>query len=119
MARVREAAVVAIMAVAALGAEPLSGWPSGGDRAVLAGTVAPQETNFTLEGTITERAEGKLTVSTEENIIFHVRYGDKTEIKRKDGTAGAAKDLQKGAKIKVEGDLAESGEIIAQKIELE
>jgi len=87
-------------------------------RAALLG-VTPQETNFTLEGTITQREPGKLTVSTEENIIFHVVYGEKTEIKRKDGSQGSDKDLAKGVKIKVEGDLAESGEITARKIEVE
>jgi len=89
------------------------------DRAALVAAWSPQDTNFTLEGKVTERAEGKLTVGTEENIIFHVAYGEKTEIKRKDGSAGTEKDLQKGVKIRVEGELAESGEINARKIELE
>jgi hypothetical protein len=89
------------------------------DRAALPAAWLPQDTNFTLEGKITQRTEGKLTVSTEENIIFHVVYGEKTEIKRKDGGSGTQKDLQKGVKIKVESDLAESGEITARKIELE
>ena len=89
------------------------------DIAALVAARSPQDTNFTLEGKVTERAEGKLTVSTEENIIFHVAYGEKTEIKRKDGSAGTEKDLQKGVKIRVEGELAESGEINAKKIELE
>ena len=89
------------------------------DRTALMAAWLSQDTNFTLEGKVTERAEGKLTVSTEENIIFHVAYGEKTEIKPKDGSAGTEKDLQKGVKIRVEGELAESGEINARKIELE
>lgn len=80
---------------------------------------SPQEMAFTLEGKITEHTSGKLTVSTEENIVFHVTYSDKTAIKRADGSAGSAKDFQTGVKIKVDGDLAESGEIAAKTIEIE
>jgi len=87
--------------------------------AVATAEFATPQSNFTLEGKVTEHAEGKLTVSTEENMVFHVRYDEKTEIKLKDGGAGSAKDLKKGLKVRVEGDLAESGEIIAQKIQIE
>ena len=79
----------------------------------------PQESNFTLEGKITEKSAGKLTLSTTDNIIFHVRYGDKTEIKRADGSAGAGADLKVGQTVSVVGELAETGEIIAKKIEIE
>jgi hypothetical protein len=78
----------------------------------------PQEMNFTVEGKITRHAPGKLTINTEENIVFHVRYEDKTDIQRKDGSKGSAKDLRVGTKVKVAGELNESGEITAQKIEL-
>ena len=78
-----------------------------------------QESSFTLEGKITEVVKDKLTVSTEDNIIFHVRVDDKTDIKRDDGSAGSAKDLHAGIRVKVAGDLEESGEIKAQKIEIE
>ena len=82
--------------------------------------LAPQDENsFTLEGKITEKSAGKLTVSTGENIIFHVLYNDKTEIKKKDGSAGTAQDLHTGLRISVAGDLAESGEITAKKIAIE
>jgi Domain of unknown function (DUF5666) len=81
--------------------------------------LAPQESSFTLEGKITEVVKDKLTVSTEENIIFHVRVDDKTDIKRDDGSPGMAKDLHAGLRVKVAGDLQESGEIKAQKIEIE
>ena len=80
---------------------------------------SPQEMAFTLEGKITEHTAGKLTVSTEENIVFHVTYSDKTAIKRPDGSAGSAKDFRTGVKIKVDGDLAESGEIAAKTIDIE
>ncbi len=114
-----EAAVVILVAIAAalLGTDHAGALGPADTSALEA--ASPQDTNFTLEGKVTERAEGKLTVSTEENIIFHVVYGEKTEIKRKDGSAGTEKDLQKGVKIKVDGELAESGEIKARKIELE
>ncbi len=81
--------------------------------------LAPQESSFTLEGKVTEFVIDKLTVSTEDYIIFHVRVDDKTDIKRDDGSAGSAKDLHAGIRVKVEGDLEESGEIKAQKIEIE
>jgi uncharacterized protein DUF5666 len=89
--------------------------------AMLAGPPAAlaQGTNFTLEGKITRVSPGQLTVSGEGNIIFRVRFDDKTEIKRQDGSKGSAKDLRVGVKVRIEGDLKESGEIVAQKIELE
>lgn len=83
------------------------------------GSVAWQEMNFALEGRISKLSPGKLTVSGEGNIIFHVAYNDKTEIKRKDGSAGTPKDFQVGLRIHVEGDLQESGEISAQKIAIQ
>ena len=52
---------------------------------------SPQDSSFTLEGKVTEFVKDKLTVSTEDNIIFHVRVDDKTDIKRDDGSAGSAK----------------------------
>jgi hypothetical protein len=82
-------------------------------------TPKADDSNFTLEGKITEKSEGKLTVSSGENIIFHVLYNDKTEIRKKDGSPGTAQDLHTGLTISVAGDLAESGEITAKKIEIE
>jgi len=75
--------------------------------------------NFTLEGKINKMETGKFTVSTEGNIIFHVRYDDKTEIKHQDGSSGSSKDFRVGVQVKVEGDLTESGEIVARKIQIE
>ncbi len=80
---------------------------------------AQDDMNFTLEGKITEKSAGKLTVSSGENLIFHVLYNDKTEIKRKDGSPGTSQDLRTGLTISVAGDLAESGEITAKKIAIE
>ncbi len=78
-----------------------------------------QSMNFTLDGKITRVSPGKLTVSTEGNIIFRVSFDDKTEIKRQDGSKGSAKDLRVGVKVRIEGDLTEAGEVVAQKIELQ
>ena len=76
-----------------------------------------QESNFTLEGKVTQKSEGKLTISTEENIVFHVCYDEKTDIRLKDGAQGSDKDLKAGLRVRVEGDLTESGEILAHKIQ--
>ena len=80
---------------------------------------ASQAMNFTVEGKVNTLGQNKLTLNTEENIIFHVRYDDKTEFKSDDGSPASSKDLRVGSRIKVEGDLTESGEIVAQRIELE
>ncbi len=72
--------------------------------------------NFTLEGKITQQSPGKLTVNTGENIVFHVRYDEKTKITHEDGGEASAKDLQVGKRIRVEGNLTENGEVKAQKI---
>jgi hypothetical protein len=77
-----------------------------------------QAMNFTVEGKISKLSPGKFTISTEENIIFHVRYDDKTEIKQQDGSPGSSKDLRVGVSVRIEGELTESGEIIAQRIYL-
>src|SRR5579859_5010835 len=82
-------------------------------------TSQDQPMNFTLEGKIIKVETGKFTVSSEGNIIFHVRYDDKTEIKHHDGSTGSSKDFRMGVQVKVEGDLTESGEIVARTIELE
>lgn len=80
---------------------------------------APQTDTFTLDGKIIKLAPGKLTVSSGENMIFHVVYNDKTEFKKADGSEGSAKDLRVGLQIHVEGDLRETGEIVAARIAFE
>jgi hypothetical protein len=80
---------------------------------------AGQANAFTVEGKINTLGQNKLTLNSEENIIFHVRYDEKTEFKSDDGSAASSKDLRVGLRIRIEGDLTESGEIVAQKIELE
>ena len=79
----------------------------------------PQDSDFTMEGKITDKSAGKLTINSGDNIIFHVLYNDSTEIKKKDGTPGTAQDLRIGVKVSVAGSLAESGEITAKRIEIE
>ena len=87
--------------------------------AVIRASAAWQEMNFTLEGKISKLSPGKLTVSGEGNIIFHVTHNDKTAIKRKDGSEGTSKDFQVGIRVHVEGGLQESGEIIARRISIQ
>jgi hypothetical protein len=79
---------------------------------------AGQANPFTVEGKVNTLDQNKLTLNTEENMIFHVRYDDKTEFKSEDGSSASSKDLRVGLRIRVEGDLTESGEIVAQRIEL-
>ena len=106
------ASTTAAVLVACLSMAPLAACAGG------ISTAAPAA-DFVVDGKITEHSPGRLTISTEANIIFHARYDGETVIKRRDGSAGSPKDLRIGEKIKIEGDLTESGEIIAQKIELE
>lgn len=82
-----------------------------------AGLHSVQDSNFTLEGKVTQKSDGKLTVSTEENIVFHVRYDEKTAIRLKDGTQGSNKDLKTGLTVAVQGDF-KSGEILAHTIQV-
>jgi hypothetical protein len=81
--------------------------------------AAPQDSDFTMEGKITDKSPGKLTINSGDNIIFHILYSDSTEVKKADGTPGTAADLHIGTRISVAGNLAESGEITAKKIEIE
>jgi Domain of unknown function (DUF5666) len=81
--------------------------------------AAPQTDTFTLDGKITKLAPGKITVNSGDNIIFHVVYDDKTEFTKPDGSEGSAQDLRVGSPIHVEGDLTESGEIVAARIALQ
>lgn len=81
--------------------------------------VSAQDSSpFSLQGKITKIEAGKFAVNTEENILFHVRYDDKTAITRPDGSAGTEKDLKTGVWVEVRGDLEESGEIAASTIKL-
>jgi predicted NAD/FAD-binding protein len=86
----------------------------------LGGAVpALQESSFDVEGTIAKESPGKLTVDTGQGIIFRVVYDDKVALVKGDGSAGSAKDLKVGVKVHVIGELQSSGEIKAQRIEIE
>jgi len=87
--------------------------------APLSASSSQETMNFTVEGKISKHAGQKLTLSTENNIIFHVAYSEKTSITRQDGSAGTAKDLRVGTRIYVEGELTEAGEIIAHRITIQ
>ncbi|MGH9358478.1 MAG: DUF5666 domain-containing protein [Terriglobia bacterium] len=76
-------------------------------------------TNFGLEGKITKQSPGKLTVNSQDNMIFHVTYDNQTKITRKDGSAGSAADLVIGAQIRVDGSLDPQGVLEARRINLE
>jgi hypothetical protein len=78
-----------------------------------------QDSNFDLEGTIVRQSAGKLTVDSGQGIIFHVTYDDKAAIVRSDGSAGSEKDFNAGVKVHVTGELQSSGEVKAQRIEIE
>ena len=97
---------------------PAGAWNSHPDGQPTAILRAAPEMDFTLEGTVHTLDHNKLTVHTEDNIIFHVNYDDKTEFKDEDGKPAHDTDLKAGLRIRVEGDLAESGEIAAQRITL-
>jgi hypothetical protein len=102
-------ALTAACVLAAMGTRPMTAAPCP--------LPLPQETmNFTVQGKITQHTGQKLTLNTEGNMIFRVVYSEKTSITRQDGNAGTSKDLTVGIRIHVDGDLTESGEIIAQKI---
>ncbi len=81
-------------------------------------SVQESESNFTLEGKVTQKGESKLTVSTEENIVFHVRYDEKTDIRLKNGAQGSDQDLRTGLTVAVQGEFNKSGEIVAHKIQV-
>ena len=108
-------ATVAILLL--YGSHPLPGGPLFARN--LASPAAAQEAmDFTVEGKISQHEPGKLTINSEGNIIFHARYDDKTAIQHTDGSPAASKDLQVGVQVRIEGNLPESGEIIARRITL-
>jgi hypothetical protein len=86
---------------------------------LLAQAAAPQGTNFDLEGNITHQEAGKLTIDTGGNIIFHATYTADTAMVHADGKPASEKDLKVGVKVHILGDLQESGEVKAQRIEIE
>ena len=97
------------------GSHPVRGVPSLATN--LTSPAAAQDAmDFTIEGKISRHEPGKLTISAEGNIIFHARYDDQTTIQHADGSPASEKDLQVGVRVRIEGELPESGEIIAHRI---
>lgn len=87
---------------------------------VLLAKAAPaQDSNFDLEGSISEHEPGKLTIDTGGGIIFHATYAADTPIVHADGKPAAEKDLKTGVKVHILGDLQQNGEVKSQKIEIE
>ena len=43
----------------------------------------PQDSDFSMEGKITDKSAGKLTISSGDNIIFHIVYNDTTLINKR------------------------------------
>ena len=80
--------------------------------------AALQNSPFDLNGTIHDASKGKFTVDSGQGIFFHVVYDDKTPIVRADGSAGSADDLKVRATVHVIGDLGETGEVKASRIEI-
>jgi Domain of unknown function (DUF5666) len=89
--------------------------------ALLALPASAQDTssNFDLEGKITQESKGRFTVDSGQGILFHVAYDEKASIVHADSSAGSEQDLKVGVKVHVIGDLQDSGEIKAQRIEIE
>jgi len=79
----------------------------------------PQNISFTVNGSITEAAPGKLTVDSGQNMLFTVTYDSTTQIQHDDGSPAKASDLRVGVKILAKGDLTEAGDVIAKKITIE
>jgi hypothetical protein len=109
--------VCTLASILLVGLIPFSATPSLPHVSLL--LLRAQAMNFTVQGKIIKQTPGKLTINTEENILFHVRYDDKTDIRKSDGTSGTAKDLRVGVVVSVDGELTESGEILAVKIEIQ
>lgn len=74
---------------------------------------------FTVNGSITERSPGKLTVDGGQNMLFTVKYDSTTQIKNSDGSPAKASDLKVGVKILAKGDLTQAGDVIAKTITIQ
>lgn len=79
----------------------------------------PQDISFSVNGSITEKSPGKLTVDGGQNMLFTVKYDSATQLQHKDGSPAKASELQVGIKIQAKGVLTEAGDIIAKKITIE
>lgn len=92
---------------------PLRAW------AFQAQNPPPPDVSFSVDGTITEKSPGKLTVDSGQNMLFTVKYESTTKIQHADGSAAKASDLRVGIKIMAKGSLTEAGDVIAKVITIE
>lgn len=79
----------------------------------------PQDVSFSVNGTITERSPGKLTVDSGQNMLFTVKYDSTTQVEHRDGSPAKASELRVGTKILAKGVLTEAGDVNAKKITIE
>jgi len=79
----------------------------------------PQDISFSVNGTITEKSPGKLTVDSGQNMLFTVTYDSTTQIQHDDGSPAKDSDLREGTKILAKGTLTEAGDVIAKTITIE
>jgi hypothetical protein len=78
-----------------------------------------QDVSFSVEGTISEKSAGKLTVDSGQNLLFTVKYDSNTQIQHDDGSGARASELRIGVKILAKGVLTEAGDVIARTITIE
>ncbi|HET7213642.1 MAG TPA: hypothetical protein VFL79_08640 [Terriglobia bacterium] len=83
------------------------------------GQNQPPDISFSVNGTITEKSAGKLTVDSGQNLLFTVKYDSTTQIQHEDGSPAKDSDLREGTKILAKGTLTEAGDVIAKIITIE
>jgi hypothetical protein len=83
------------------------------------GQNPPPDISFSVNGTITEKSPGKLTVDSGQDMLFTVKYDSTTQIQRDDGSPAKDSDLREGVKILAKGTLTEAGDVIAKTITIE
>ena len=83
------------------------------------GQNQPPDVSFSVNGAITEKSPGKLTVDSGQNMLFTVKYDSTTQIQHEDGSPAKALDLRVGVKILAKGTLTEAGDVIAKTITIE
>ena len=83
------------------------------------GQNQPPDVSFSVNGNITEKSPGKLTVDSGQNMLFTVKYDSATQIHHGDGSPAKDSDLREGVKILAKGTLTEAGDVIAKTITIE
>ena len=83
------------------------------------GQNQPPDISFSVNGDITEKSPGKLTVDGGQNMLFTVKYDSTTQIQHSDGSSAKDSDLRVGVRILAKGTLTEAGDVIAKTITIE